>query len=172
MFSVLGHTMAYFQSGLTTAWRHKKTKSSLALSDYVRYFYLSVTAHRQPPSVTHRQPIKWFTCLVTGSEWQTAWRTVSWIAGSWPVLQARRLLFFFSFSSPSNAAALIARGWHVSRTGSTFFFFFASFALNASVKPFVSACVHRSSGFLPAFQSSTFSLLFVCSVNLIVPVII
>lgn len=114
--------MAYFQSGLTTAWHHKKTKSSLALSGYVRYFYLSVTAQRHPPSVTHRLPIKWFTCLVTGSEWQTTWGTVSWIAGSWPVLQARRLLFFFSFSSPSNAAALIARGWHVSRTGSTFFF--------------------------------------------------
>lgn len=57
---------------------------------------------------------------------------------------------------------------HVSRTGSTFFFV-ASFALNASVKPFVSACVHTSSGFLPAIQSSAFSLLFVCSVNLIVP---
>lgn len=51
------------------------------------------------------------------------------------------------------------------------FFFFASFALNASVKPFVSACVHRSSGFLPAPQSSTFSLLSVCSVNLIVPLL-
>lgn len=162
--------MAYFQSGLTTLWRHKKTKSSLALSGYVRYFYLSVTAHRQPPSVTHRQPIKWFTRLVTGSEWQTTWRTVSWIAGSWPVLQARRLLFFFSFSSPSNAAALIARGWHISRTGSTFFFCCCFICIERQRETFcVSLCTQV--GFLPAPQSSTFSLLFVCSVNLIVPLL-
>lgn len=82
--------------------------------------YISVTAHRQRRSVTHRRLIEWFTCRVTGSEWQTTSQMVSWIAARW--LTGRLAGCYFSFLSPS-ITGLIAEGWPVSQTGSTFFFF-------------------------------------------------
>lgn len=68
---------------VTSGETNKKTKWCLSLSGYVRYFHISVAAHRQRPAVTHRQLIKWLTCLVTGSQWQTASPTASWMATSW-----------------------------------------------------------------------------------------
>lgn len=147
----LWHTMDYFQSGLTTLWRQKKKKKrNCVLRSQV------MSGISTFPSVTHGQLIKWFTCLVTGSEWQTTSQNglldllkFDRLAGS----SAAAAACFFFFVSLQYGGPNSRRLTCQSKLVRHFFFsLFASFASNACERLSVSPCVNRSAGFLPAFR--------------------
>lgn len=124
MFSVWGCTMAHFHSGLTTAWRHKKNKIVFSTLRLCQVF--SSFCHRSPAAslgdsqTTHQMidlPCDWQRMTNYPTNGLLDCWELTRLAGSLAVI----FLFFF-ISLQCGGLNSLNRGWHVSRTGSTFFF--------------------------------------------------
>lgn len=134
---------------VTSGETNKKTKWCLALSGNVKYFHISVAAHRQRPAVTHRQLIKWLTCLVTGSQWQTTSPTASWIATSW--LTCRLVVCCFSFFLSLHYSGLNSR--RLTCQSNWFYtFFFCFICIRHQRETFCVTLCQQVGGFLPCLS--------------------